>query len=234
MRFAALFSAWLFSAGLCAAEIVPFADAAGKLNEAWQPFSFAKIQTPTRYTIVQDAANGFVLHAIADHAASALKFPLDQSAERTPKLKFSWRIDAFPVGSNPSERSGDDYAARVYVTFAYDPQRVSGLVRAEYSFFRALHGSYPPHSAINYVVEPSLPVRTIIDNPFTARVKMIVVDNSKRLGEWHKFERDIVEDYIKAFGAPPPTNVSGIVVMTDADNTGTRAEASYGEITLTK
>ncbi len=219
---------------VAATDVAPFADDAGNINGKWQPFSFAKVETPSRYKIILDSANGAVLQATAERGASALRFALNQSATDAPSLKFSWRVGLLPTGTNAREKSGDDYAARLYVTFAYDPQKVSALTRVEYGLAKSLHGAYPPHSALNYIVEPNLPEGTIIANPFTSRVKMIVVDNGKRLGEWRSFERNIVADYIKAFGVPPPTNLSGIVVMTDADNTGTRAEAAYGAISLTK
>ena len=43
--------------------------------------------------------------------------------------------------------------------------------------------------------------------------------------------RDVEADYRAAFGeAPPP--ISGVALMTDADNTGGSALAYYGDITL--
>jgi hypothetical protein len=46
---------------------------------------------------------------------------------------------------------------------------------------------------------------------------------------WVAEERNVLEDYRHAFGeAPPP--VSGVAIMTDADDTGGKAVAWYGDI----
>ena len=69
-------------------------------------------------------------------------------------------------------------------------------------------------------------------NPFTSRVRTIVVEGgSARLGRWLDYRRDILADYRTAFGEDPPP-ISGIAIMTDADNTGDRASAWYGDVTL--
>ena len=40
------------------------------------------------------------------------------------------------------------------------------------------------------------------------------------------------EDYKRAFGEEP-TRISGIAIMVDADNTGDKASARFGDISLT-
>jgi len=57
----------------------------------------------------------------------------------------------------------------------------------------------------------------------------VVESGAARLGRWSDYERDVAADYRRAFGAEPPA-VSGVVVSTDTDNTGERAEAYYGDI----
>jgi hypothetical protein len=71
-----------------------------------------------------------------------------------------------------------------------------------------------------------------VPNPFTDRVRMIVVESGdSHLGTWRAYERNIYEDYKRAFGEEPPM-ISGIAVMTDTDNTGESTTAYYGEISL--
>ena len=73
---------------------------------------------------------------------------------------------------------------------------------------------------------------TIVPNPYTDRVRMIVVESgAARLRQWLAYERDIVADYRQAFGEEPPP-ISGVAVMTDADNTGEEVVAYYGDIAL--
>jgi len=54
-----------------------------------------------------------------------------------------------------------------------------------------------------------------------------------RLNQWGNEERNVYEDYKKAFGEEPPM-ISGIAIMTDTDNTGESATAYYGDIVFKK
>lgn len=58
---------------------------------------------------------------------------------------------------------------------------------------------------------------------------MIVASSgSHQLGHWVELSRDVAEDYRRAYGEEPGS-VTGIGVMTDSDNTASRAEAYYGD-----
>lgn len=199
---------------------------------AWQPFAFAKIEAKTTYSVLHDPQQGAVLHAVANKSASAMRQIFEAPAEKLSTLRWSWKIGSLPVGGSSKHKDTDDYAARVYVAFKYDPSKVDVLTRLQFAIVRALYGQYPPVAALTYIVDRELPVGTIVDNPYTWRVKMIVVDDASVLGQWRQFERNIVQDYQRAFGGPPTTPVAGIVVMTDADNTQSRAEAWYGPLSL--
>ena len=75
-------------------------------------------------------------------------------------------------------------------------------------------------------------IGTIVSNPYTQRTKMIVVESGKKvLNTWNSEERNIFDDYIRAFGEKPPM-ISGIAIMTDSDNTKEDATAFYGDIQL--
>jgi hypothetical protein len=131
-----------------------------------------------------------------------------------------------------TRKQGDDYPARIYVAFAYDPGRASLSQRIKYEAAHLIYGEYPPHSGLNYIWESKAPLGTIVPNPFTDRVRMIVVDSGPaRVGQWVEHERNVLEDYKQAFREEPPM-ISGIAIMTDADNTQESAVAYYGAITL--
>ncbi len=50
---------------------------------------------------------------------------------------------------------------------------------------------------------------------------------------WIDESRNIYKDYKATFGAEPPI-INGVVIMTDADNTGTKAVGYYGDIIFEK
>ncbi len=63
---------------------------------------------------------------------------------------------------------------------------------------------------------------------------MIVVESgAEKVNRWVCEERNILEDYGKAFGGTPP-KISGVAIMTDTDNTGESAIAYYGDIFFRK
>jgi hypothetical protein len=104
--------------------------------------------------------------------------------------------------------------------------------RARAAIGRALYGTEPPGSGIIYIWERALPKGSIVPNPYTDRVRMIVIESTtEKVGEWVAEERNVYEDYRRAFGEDPPV-ISGIAVMTDSDDTGTSATAWYGDISF--
>lgn len=130
------------------------------------------------------------------------------------------------------ERSGDDFAARVYVTFRYDPKRADALTRAKYALAKRLHGAYPPHGGLAYVWSSSEKTQASWPNPFTERVRMIALrSGTADAGAWHGEERNILADYRAAFGEDPPP-LEGVALMTDTDQTGAAATAWYADVTL--
>ena len=91
-----------------------------------------------------------------------------------------------------------------------------------------------PIAAINYIWESKVPKGTIVDNAFTDLVKMIVIESGEgEVGHWVEEERNLYEDYKKAFGEEPYL-VNGVAIMTDTDNTGESATAYYGDIIFRK
>jgi len=104
------------------------------------------------------------------------------------------------------------------------------LDKAKYETVRLLYGQYPPLAAINYIWESKASKGTVVPNPYTEQAKMIVVESgTERLNQWVNEERNVYEDYKKAFGEEPPL-ISGVAIMTDTDNTGESATAYYGDI----
>jgi hypothetical protein len=147
-------------------------------------------------------------------------------------LRWRWKVENLLAKADVGRKQGDDYPARIYVAFAYDPGRASVGQRMRYEAARVLYGEYPPHAGLNYIWEGKLPAGTIVPNAFTDRVRMIVVESGAgRLGQWAEYERDIYDDYRRAFDEEPP-RISGIAIMTDADGTGESAVTYYGDIFL--
>jgi hypothetical protein len=73
---------------------------------------------------------------------------------------------------------------------------------------------------------------TVVHSPRTDRIRRIVVESGPSgLDQWRDYERDIRADYLRAFGEPPGALV-GLAIMTDSDNTRSKARAWYGPVRL--
>lgn len=204
----------------------------GSLPREWKPPAFRGIADSTRYEAVADPALGQVVKATANASASALIRAIDLNPQTFHVLRWRWKIDNLIAKADVTKKDGDDYPARIYVSFRYDPLGASFVERAQYGALRLIYGEYPPHSGLNYIWDGTARVETTVPNPHTPRVAMIVVESgAAHLHEWRAYERNIVDDYRRAFGRDPPP-ISGIAIMTDADNTGESATAWYGNISL--
>jgi hypothetical protein len=204
------------------------------LPPGWQPLTFRNIETPTRYSLTTESGIT-VLKAESSKSASGLIRRFDDrkvNLRETPILRWRWKVANLIKGADITTREGDDYPARVYVTFYYDADRAGAGMRMQYAMAKVLYGEYPPHAGINYVWDGKAPVGTMLPNAYTARAMMFVVESGpRRVGEWVEIERNVYEDYKRAFREEPPP-VSGIAVMTDTDQTGESATAWYGDMEL--
>lgn len=209
-------------------------EPAGKpLPEGWEPLTFKKIEKHTLYTLVKDEGTT-VIRAVANASASGLIREIRIDPREYPIVHWRWKVDNLLQKGDVHRKEGDDYPARIYIAFEYDGSKLGFFERAKFETAKLFYGKYPPLGAINYIWESKAPKGTIVPNPFTDRVKMIVVESGpEKLDEWVTEERNVYEDYRQAFGDEPPM-ISGVAIMTDADNTGESATACYGDIVFKK
>jgi hypothetical protein len=202
------------------------------IPDGWKPLTFKKIPTQTKYAIVKDGEMT-VVKASSEASASGLTKEVKIDPYEYPIVRWRWKVENLLKNSDATRKDGDDYPARLYITFEYDPDKVSVGKKLKYKAGQVLFGDIPI-GAINYVWERKAPLGTIIDNAYTDFVKMVVVESgTQKLGLWIDEERNIYEDYKKAFGQEPPM-INGVAIMSDTDNTKERVTAYYGDITFVK
>lgn len=202
------------------------------LPDGWKPLTFRKIPRLTTYELVEEGAQ-VVVKAMSDSSASGLTKEVRIDPKEFPIVWWRWKVDNLLQKSDATRKDGDDYPARLYITFEYDPEKVSFGKKLKYKAGQALFGDIPI-GAINYVWETKTPVGAILDNAYTDFVKMVVVESGPgRIGLWVDESRNIYEDYKKAFGEEPPM-INGVAIMSDTDNTKEQATAYYGDILFMK
>jgi len=199
----------------------------------WEPLIFEKIHAHTQYDLVKDG-DRVVVKAVSQHASSGLTKEITIDPKEYPVVQWRWKIINVLKNGNVYEKSGDDYPARLYITFEYDSSQVGFFEKAKYETAKFLYGQYPPIGAINYIWDGKSPIGTMVPNTYTDRVIMIVIESGEtRINEWITEERNVFEDYKKAFGEDPP-NISGVAIMTDTDNTKESAVSYFGDIVFKK
>jgi hypothetical protein len=204
----------------------------GALPDGWKPLTFKKVERHTKYALVRDG-EAVVVKAVSEAAASGLVKPVRIDLRDYPIVQWRWKVENLLRRSDVTRKDGDDYPARLYITFEYDPDKVSFSKRAMYQAGRLLFGDIPI-GALNYIWDAKAVLGAILDNAYTDFAKMIVVrSGSAGVGTWVEEQRNVYEDYKRAFGEEPPL-VSGVAIMTDTDNTKESATAYYGDILFKK
>src|SRR5262245_12825724 len=170
-------------------------------------YAFPNRPKRTEFAFVEDEGRT-VLRARANASTSGLAREIAIDPRRHPVLAWRWKVMNLIAKSDMTTKAGDDFPARLYVSF--DGHR----------------------RALCYVWDARQPAGTILPNPYSGRVQMVVAESGPaRLGRWVSYERDWVADYRRGFGAEPDA-AEGVIVSADTDNTGETAESFFGDVVL--
>ena len=205
-----------------------FSDADHAIPAPWKIEPVNEQVPPTRYALRR--WDGVVaIEALASKSMALLGRPVAVDLEKTPILCWQWRIDAPVATADMNLKSGDDYAARVYLTFAVPHEQLALGTRAKLRLARAIYGSQLPDAALNYVWDNRHPVGTVQNNAYTDRARMLVLrSGAARAGAWVHERRNVLTDFQRAFGGIGG-RLSGLAVASDTDNTGEEAHAGFAD-----
>lgn len=196
--------AWL-AAGQGQDARVAVSDFAGSGLTEWKERSF---KGHSEYHLAEDNGTNVIV-AQSRSTASGLYREIKVDLRHTPYLNWSWRVDRPLPPTNERTRSGDDFAARLYVV------KDGGI-----AFWRT--------RAVNYVWSGSQPEGSEWPNPFTDRAMMHAQRGANDSG-WKREKRNVREDLLRLFGEEID-QIDAVAIMSDTDNTGGEADAWYGEI----
>lgn len=156
-----------------------------------------------------------VVKAESSAAASGLFYEQRIDLKKTPILNWRWRIENRLAKLDEQDKSGDDFAARVYVV------KSGGLV-----FWNT--------KAINYVWANATSQGKTWPNPFAGDHAMMVAVRSSTdsTGTWFTETRDVRADF-KQLTGEDLLYIDAVAIMTDTDNAKGKATAYYGDIYFT-
>ena len=203
------FLAAMLGSGLAGAETVEVlrdGDVAG-----WEEKVF---EGKTLYEAVRQDGRS-VVRATSRGTASGLFLRRRIDLEKTPILRWRWRVEGTLGDIDERTREGDDYSARVYV------------IRS--------HPVFPWRTrAVNYVWASTRTPGETWRNAYTDSSRHVAVRSGDlHAGRWVDERRDVRADFRELFGESV-RYVDAVAIMTDTDNTGGAAVAFYGDIAFSR
>ncbi len=216
-----------------AVEVARFsrASAGEPLPATWETYVVLPSKPRTEYNLVKTDA-GIALEAKADKSASGMYRRIRIDPRRHSVIEWRWRVGNLIPGANTRIASAEDSPARLMVSFHGDARRLGFGGRAQLRFAKALSGQALPYATLMYVWSNQHPVGSVIQNPHTDRIRMIVVGSGPDgVGEWRDYRRNVLEDYRRAFDEEP-WDIVAVGLMTDSDNTRQQARCLYGDISF--
>lgn len=196
----------------------------------WEPFLLPGKRNepfePTR-ALGQDA-----LRVQANNSVSILRQRFAGGLPGVERLAFSWKVDALPVDADLRDSQAEDAPVRIVLAFGGDRSLLSARTHRLSELSRLVTGEELPYATLAYVWSTQEPLETVVHNPRTDRIRKLVVETGDQsLGQWLRYERDVRQDFIRAFGEDPGPLLA-VALMTDTDNTSSELQAWYGRLQL--
>jgi hypothetical protein len=202
------------------------------LPPGWTLLTLPRQKAP-EFELVRDEGVT-VLRVQSRAAVGSAAFRL--AADPHAKLTWRWKIDHPLAAARFGTREGDDFAARVYVSFDVPESSLTFTQRAKMKIAKLVYGAELPAAAICYVWDNHAPVGTSAWNPYTDRVRMVVLESGAgRAQKWVEESRDVEADFREAFGTSwkgPTPAVTGVAVSSDTDQTEESVTAWFGDLRL--
>jgi hypothetical protein len=175
----------------------------------WEERSF---KGSTVYKLKEDPEQGAVLQAVSNATASVFGKRVQIDLTKTPYINWQWKIDNRLEGLDETTKSGDDFAARIYLV------KTAGLFGRK-------------SKAVNYVWSSNKQQGSQWNNAFKPKnSRTIAVRGIEQpTGQWVMEKRNVAADFMQLYGAKID-QVDAVVIMSDTDNSGLSASASYGDI----
>lgn len=198
----------------------------------WKTQYHPDIAAHTQFKFQKQGAQT-VLQADADMAYGTLVHPFAKPTE-LKTLSWEWQVLTQPTKANLQTKAGDDAGAKLCAFIQIDEGKLGIGTRLKLAAARTVSGERLPAATLCYVwATPGAKVGHVFDNPFTDRVKNIVVRDSASAAALISENRDLQADARKAFGKELPEGpvmFTGIALGADSDNTKSKAKAVFGKI----
>ena len=206
-KFLTILLASFFFSNLTIAEKINIFDFT---DDELKSLKVKKVKGETQWTLGSNE-NGNFIRAEAEGVGSGLGKEIKIDLNKTPFINITWKIEKDLSGIIETSKKGHDYAARVFVI--------------------KKTGSTPlSNRAINYVFSSNNDVGKNWPSPYTKKSIDYVLSTTKdNKNIWVTVKANVQKDF-KKLHEIDVTEISGIAIMTDTDNSKLKAISYYQDI----
>ena len=204
--------------------------AAGSAASQWQHHTFPG-KSANQFAYLQ-LDGRLAMGVRSKGAASMLRKTVSIDPAQLAGLRFSWKVPGLIAGADLGLREKEDSPVRLVLAFDGDRSRMSPRDHMLSELARTLTGEEMPYATLMYVWSNHHVPGTVLKSSRTERIRKLVLESGPdRLNRWLDYERDIRADFVAAFGEEPGRLIA-VGIMTDTDNTRSKAQAWYGPVVL--
>ena len=201
-----LFASIILSNGTYAEKITVFDFTSNEL----ETLQVKKVKGETTWSLDSNE-NGNFIKAEAEGKGSGLGKEIKIDLLKTPFINITWKVEKDLYGIIENSKKGHDYAARVFVIKKTGSTRLS-------------------NRAINYVFSSNNDVGENWPSPYTKKSIDYVLSSTKNnMNTWVTVKANVKEDFLSLLGLEL-TDISGVAIMTDTDNSKLKAISYYQDI----
>ena len=179
-------------------------------KEEMKSLDIRKVKGKTTYTLGFNE-NGNYIRAEAEGKASGLGKELKINLLKTPFINITWKVEKDLPGIIENSKKGHDYAARVFVIKKTGATALS-------------------NRAINYVFSSNNSVGNNWPSPYTKKSIDYVLSTTKEHHDQWITVKANVREHFKKLHDLDVSELTGVAIMTDTDNSKLKAISYYQNI----
>ena len=179
-------------------------------KEEMKSLEVRKVKGKTTYTLGFNE-NGNYIRAEAEGKASGLGKELKINLLKTPFINITWKVEKDLPGIIENSKKGHDYAARVFVIKKTGTTALS-------------------NRAINYVFSSNNFVGNNWPSPYTKKSIDYVLSTTKEHNDQWITVKANVREHFKKLHDLDVSELNGVAIMTDTDNSKLKAISYYQNI----
>ena len=179
-------------------------------EDEFETLKVKKVKGETTWSLGSNE-NGNFIKAEAEGKGSGLGKEVKIDLSKTPFINITWKVEKDLSGIVENSKKGHDYAARVFVIKKTGSTALS-------------------NRAINYVFSSNNEVGKNWRSPYTKKSIDYVLSSTKdHLNTWVTVKANVKEDFM-ALHMIEVSDLSGVAIMTDTDNSKLKAISYYQNI----